>query len=183
MRLSIVCAAGFFVAVLMAQAALAGVPEPEGLWTGAMQSETPSTLAGARIVDAEQAKDLAAAGALLLDVSAETPPPPSPPKLWSPIHRSIPGAHWWPGAGRGDADAAFAAKFSARLAALSGGDQARPLVFFCHPRCWGSWNAAKRALGLGYREVHWYPGGIEGWEEKYPAAALTPDPDWTTPSR
>jgi hypothetical protein len=28
-----------------------------------------------------------------------------------------------------------------------------------------SWNAAKRALALGYRSVHWYPDGTDGWGE------------------
>jgi rhodanese-related sulfurtransferase len=26
-----------------------------------------------------------------------------------------------------------------------------------------SWNAAKRALSLGYSNVAWYPEGTEGW--------------------
>jgi PQQ-dependent catabolism-associated CXXCW motif protein len=29
---------------------------------------------------------------------------------------------------------------------------------------WMSWNAAKRALMMGYRNVAWYPEGTEGWE-------------------
>ena len=27
-----------------------------------------------------------------------------------------------------------------------------------------SWNAAKRALALGYKNVAWYPDGTDGWE-------------------
>jgi len=26
-----------------------------------------------------------------------------------------------------------------------------------------SWNAAKRALSLGYSQVYWFAGGIEDW--------------------
>jgi rhodanese-related sulfurtransferase len=26
-----------------------------------------------------------------------------------------------------------------------------------------SWNAAKRALGMGYENVTWFPGGADGW--------------------
>jgi rhodanese-related sulfurtransferase len=27
-----------------------------------------------------------------------------------------------------------------------------------------SWNAAKRAINeLGYRQVYWYPEGVQGW--------------------
>jgi hypothetical protein len=35
----------------------------------------------------------------------------------------------------------------------------QPLVFFCAcVECWESYNAALRALRLGYREVYWYRG-------------------------
>ncbi len=27
-----------------------------------------------------------------------------------------------------------------------------------------SWNAAKRAAAFGYRAVHWYPDGADGWQ-------------------
>jgi PQQ-dependent catabolism-associated CXXCW motif protein len=39
----------------------------------------------------------------------------------------------------------------------------RPLVFYCQVDCWMSWNAAKRAIALGYARVHWYPDGTDGW--------------------
>ena len=26
-----------------------------------------------------------------------------------------------------------------------------------------SWNAAKRAIGYGYTDVTWFPGGTDGW--------------------
>ena len=26
-----------------------------------------------------------------------------------------------------------------------------------------SWNAAKRAVALGYSAVNWYPEGVDGW--------------------
>jgi rhodanese-related sulfurtransferase len=29
-----------------------------------------------------------------------------------------------------------------------------------------SWNAAKRALALGYRKVLWYPEGTDGWSRR-----------------
>ena len=60
--------------------------------------------------------------------------------------------------------------FAQELARLTGGDRARPLVFYCEPQCWMSWNAARRAVReLGYTAVHWYPGGAEAWR----AAGMT----------
>lgn len=40
-----------------------------------------------------------------------------------------------------------------------------PLVFYCGgPQCWMSYNAALRAIKLGYRNVLWYRGGMEAWQ-------------------
>jgi len=38
-----------------------------------------------------------------------------------------------------------------------------------------SWNAAKRALAYGYRNVAWFPDGSDGWQEAgLPLAEATP---------
>jgi rhodanese-related sulfurtransferase len=38
------------------------------------------------------------------------------------------------------------------------------MVFFCaNARCWLSYNAALRAVRLGYSGVRWYRGGIDAW--------------------
>lgn len=177
----------FFAAFCVATAACAEVAEPPGLWSGPMQGETPKTLAGAQIVDAAQIKALQQAGALLIDASAEPPAraqpselaEPSagaePSKFWAPIHRSIPGAVWLPGAGRGDADAAFAQKFAAHVAQLYGANPERAIAVFCHPSCWGSWNAGKRLIQAGYRHVYWFPGGIEAYQEKFGVEPIAAD--------
>jgi PQQ-dependent catabolism-associated CXXCW motif protein len=50
------------------------------------------------------------------------------------------------------------------LAGLTKGNLDMPLVFFCAgARCWESYNAALRAMKLGYTKVYWYRGGIESW--------------------
>lgn len=44
------------------------------------------------------------------------------------------------------------------------GDPSRPLVFYCAGNhCWMSYNAALRAIKLGYRNVIWYRGGLDAW--------------------
>ena len=43
------------------------------------------------------------------------------------------------------------------------GDRAAALVFFCKADCWMSWNAARRAVALGYGRVGWFPGGTDAW--------------------
>ncbi len=85
--------------------------------------------------------------------------------LGGEVHDSLPGAFWLPGAGRGESyDDAVQRQLGQTLAAATRGDRGRALVFFCQgPKCWLSYNAALRAVALGYREVCWYRGGIEAW--------------------
>jgi PQQ-dependent catabolism-associated CXXCW motif protein len=49
------------------------------------------------------------------------------------------------------------------LERITGGDRAKLLVIYCLRDCWMSWNAAKRAMALGYANVAWYPDGNDGW--------------------
>ncbi|MCB1568159.1 MAG: hypothetical protein KDI69_04995, partial [Xanthomonadales bacterium] len=52
------------------------------------------------------------------------------------------------------------------------GNTGRPMVFYCQgPHCWMSYNAALRAIHLGYRQVYWYRGGVEAWQSIQQMAA------------
>ncbi len=116
--------------------------------------------------------------AVIVDVSnaPRRPDNLAPGAPWMPTpHPGIPGALWIPGAGLGVVPAAIDDSFRAYLAKSTGGDLSRPLVIYCHQRCWLSWNAAKRAIGYGYRNVAWFPQGIEGWRARgFSTAELTP---------
>ncbi|HEY0291389.1 MAG TPA: rhodanese-like domain-containing protein [Hansschlegelia sp.] len=174
------------VAAAFAFAAQAGgpgsAPEPDGLWRGALAGYTPSTLKGATVVDAAAVARLVDKGdALLLDVGPADRKPETLPEtaLWRPQHRSIPGAVWLPGAGPGDLPPEQEAALKARIMALADGDLGRPVVTFCKPDCWGSWNLGKRLLGWGFTSVQWFPGGINGWlEADRPSTVVRADPDW-----
>ena len=151
-----------------------------------MHGYTPNTVTGATVVDTPAvAKLLADVHPLLLDVAEPDKKPASlsPTALWMPAHRSIPGADWLPSAGSGRDDRAFAEAFKARVSDLTGGDRAKPIVAFCHPECWGSWNAAKRLVGLGYTKVYWYPDGMEGWQAEHDTTIVKADPKWSMPAR
>lgn len=158
----------------------AKIAEPPTIWTGPMQSETPATLSGAQVIDAEAVGRLKDQGAILLDVAAPTPKPEklSQNAPWMPVHMSIPGAIWLASAGAGNLSPELQDRFGARIAALSGGDRNKPVVVFCHLKCWGSWNAGKRLVQLGYRKVFWFPGGVEAWQEKFAAAPVEEDAPW-----
>ncbi len=164
----------------------AEMQEPADSWTGPMHGETPATLAGAKVVDAEAVARLKDSDkAVLLDV-AETPKKPekiSSDAPWLPIHLTIPGAVWLANAGLGETDPEFQRRFGERVAALTGGDKKKPLVVFCHPKCWGSWNAAKRLVTLGYGQVFWFPEGVEGWQEKFSTTPTKEDATWNEMNR
>lgn len=54
----------------------------------------------------------------------------------------------------------------AKLAKLVPGADA-PVLFYCNgERCLRSTNAAKLALGWGYRKVYWFRGGWKEWSDK-----------------
>jgi len=78
---------------------------------------------------------------------------------------SIQGTHWLPEVGRGFLEPEHQAYLERNLARLSNNDKTHPLLFFCTADCWQSWNAAKRAIALGYKSVYWYPTGTDAWEE------------------
>ncbi len=109
---------------------------------------------------------LAGDNTLLLDVSNRPSKPDNTPEgqTWTaPLHRGIPGARWIPNVGTGTVAANVDSFFRERLAALSGNDFERPIVIYCHEKCWLGWNAARRAISYGYHNVSWFPEGIEGW--------------------
>lgn len=156
------------LALTSAYAQTRSVPEPSGLWHGPLHSATPATLQGATVVNGPRLKEIVAKDRpVMIDVSQLDRRPPSmrPDTPWSPIHRSLPEASWLPGAGFGTDDPEFAATFAAEAEKLTGGDKDKPIVTFCHPNRWGSWNVGKRLVQLGYKNVYWFPGGAEGWAE------------------
>ena len=179
-----------FLAVVLTLAAFAEngafaqVREPEGLWSGPMRGETPRTLQGAVVIDLAGLEGLLPRDPVLLDIGPADKKPEgfSGERLWLPTHRSIPKAVWLPGAGSATLGAAREEAFLRRIEDLTQGDRARPIVVFCQPLCWGSWNVGKRLVAQGYTSVHWFPGGVDGWQEKHETVTVDMDKDWPAAS-
>jgi PQQ-dependent catabolism-associated CXXCW motif protein len=169
-----------FLAALANAGPGADVPEPPGLWIGAMHGQTPNVLSGAVVVDLAGVAALLAEKPLLLDVGPAARKPENFPndRPWLPIHRSIPNAVWMPGAGSAPLDAGREQLFYRRIEELTYGDKAKPIVVFCRPQCWGGWNAGKRLVSKGYTGVRWFPAGTDGWQEQRDTAAVEPDTEW-----
>lgn len=144
------------------------VPEPDGYRGEPYRAPVPATLNGATVVALADLDQLQAAGAVLIDAMPQLVRPANLPAdtIWqAKPHKTIPGAVWLPGTGYESLAAQDEAAFAAALAALSNGDRAHPLVFFCKADCWMSWNAAKRAVAGGYTAVSWFPRGVDDWTD------------------
>lgn len=83
-------------------------------------------------------------------------------------HYTIPGAIHLPGAGNfgnGHFSGGLHDKFQAVLSGLVRRNPDRPIVFFCaSSQCWESYNAALRAMKMGFQNVFWYRGGLLSWK-------------------
>ena len=143
-------------------------PEPEGYWTGAMSGPVPETLKGGKVIHLEELLTLLKHGTVAtVDVSNKPKRPEDLAKdaLWLPLPQQvIPGSLWIPGAGLGTVERAVETVYRKRLSTATASNPTFPIVIYCHERCWLSWNAAKRAVSYGYRNVYWFPDGIEAWK-------------------
>jgi PQQ-dependent catabolism-associated CXXCW motif protein len=163
--------AGVILAALILAApahAQQSVAEPDEYRTENYRAPVPATLAGARILSTTEAETIWRAGSgVFIDVLPRPPKPKSLPEgtVWrdKPRH-NIPGSIWLPDTGYGKLSAATEAYLKRGVERGSGGNRAALLVIYCQEDCWMSWNAAKRILSFGYRNVAWYPEGTEGWE-------------------
>lgn len=118
-------------------------------------SPTPFTIpAGERLTTAEVQR-----------MTGDAPPPLLVDVLGNPHLQTLPGALYLPAGGMAGAFTdAVQSQFSQQLAAATGGDLTRPIVFFCQgASCWESYNAALRAQAAGYRRIYWYRGGLAAW--------------------
>ena len=182
----------------------ADVPEPAGYRTERYDAPVPEGLAGATTVAGPEVRALLEGGAVVVDVLPELRAPAALPEgqAWlAPAHLGIDGALWLPDVGYGALAPVTERYLLDHLEDATGGDRSHPVVFYCRIDCWMSWNAARRALGAGYTNVHWYRDGLDDWAlEGLPTVALepapgprlpgdeearesSPDTDTTTPSR
>jgi PQQ-dependent catabolism-associated CXXCW motif protein len=118
---------------------------------------TPREIPGAQVVSTGQ----------LLAMLTSADPPVIVDVLSGEGHLTLAGAKWLPGAGHGSNFLdPVQAILTQLLVQLTGGDKARPVVFFCaNSECWLSYNAALRATVAGYSKIYWYRGGVDAWVE------------------
>ena len=155
------------LSILMAGSAAAQtVPEPEGFRSEPYRAPVPATLQGAQVIDAAQAVALHGQSVPFIDAMPRQKRPEGLPigTIWNAApHLTIPGAIWLYDTGYDRISAVEEARLADGLTQATHGDKSAPVVIFCKADCWMSWNAAKRAVALGYTGVNWFPEGSDGW--------------------
>jgi PQQ-dependent catabolism-associated CXXCW motif protein len=177
MRLDL--AAAFGAAILIGGADVP--PEPAGFRMDDYRSTVPATLQGAAVLSTDAARShWERRDAVFIDVLPQAPRPAGLPAatIWRDKPRDdVPGSVWLPDTGYGALAPVMERYFEHGLEHASGGDRSRMLVFYCLAHCWMSWNAAKRAIAIGYTHVAWYPDGTDGWSADHlPLEPRTPLP-------
>jgi len=131
-----------------------GIRPTSQLHAGAMHGPTPTSIPGARAVTTADLFQFAMRGKqpyLIFDVLG------GPQTLPNAIP-AVDAAH------PGNFKDQIQQDFGQFLQRVTGGRQDAAMIFYCaSTHCWMSYNAALRAVNLGYRNVMWYRGGIEAW--------------------
>ncbi len=123
----------------------------------ARADDTPPTLAGAKLVTAEDVAKAAAGGAMVLDarVAAE----------YADGH--IKGAVSVPYREKSDKAVTFDASVDEFNLSKLPADKAAPVVVYCNgPECWKSYKASILAIKAGHSNILWYREGYPNWKSK-----------------
>lgn len=132
-----------------------GVRAPNELHAGAMHGPTPAEIPGGQLITTLGLHALLGRGdvrPLVFDVLG--------------AGEMLPGAlPAVAAAAAGQFSDPLQQQFGQYLSQATQGNRDTPLVFYCQGlQCWMSYNAAMRAIRLGYRNVLWYRGGLEAWK-------------------
>jgi rhodanese-related sulfurtransferase len=132
-----------------------GVAPTSQLKTGGMHGPTPTTIPGGMVITT---------GALVSLMSNQQVKPILLDVLGGP--EIIPGAlAASPAAQPGNFNDETQRGFGQFLQQQTQGNMETPIVLYClSNQCWMSYNAALRAINMGYKNVLWYRGGIEAWK-------------------
>lgn len=136
----------------------AGVPATSQLHNGPMHAPTPNKIPGGQVISTKGLLPLiqgtSGVPVLVLDVLGN--PQMQLPNAAPAVFASQPG----------DFNDTVQQQFGQMLMQLTRGNKQIPIVTYCQgPQCWMSYNAALRAIALGYRNVLWYRGGLEAWQQ------------------
>lgn len=133
-----------------------GVAPISQLYGGAMHGPTPTTIPGGLVISTEAlwtTLQQNQGGIAIFDVLGG--------------QEILPGAYAAvPASAPGHFNDQTQQELGQFLMQVTGGNNQVPVLFYCQsPQCWMSYNAALRAINMGYTQVLWYRGGIEAWKQ------------------
>ena len=132
-----------------------GVPASRQLHDGAPHGPTPNQIPGGQVITTKGLLPLLQQQGVPVHVFDVLGGPEALPNAIPAAWASAPGSF----------DDSTQQRLTQMLRQVTRGKIDAPLVFYCQsPECWMSYNAALRAIRLGYRNVLWYRGGIEAWK-------------------
>jgi rhodanese-related sulfurtransferase len=123
----------------------------------ALAQHTPETLAGVRVVNAEEVRKLQGSGVPVIDTRVAN----------EFAEEHVKGAKSVPYKEKSAKAADFDAKLDTFDLAKLPADHDAPLVFYCNAgECWKSYKASVVAARAGYTRIHWFRGGMPEWKSK-----------------
>ena len=132
-----------------------GIPPTTQLHSGAMHGPTPTKIPGGLVITTE---------ALFISLQKN----PQSLMIFDVLNGQefIPGATAAaPASAPGNFNDQTQNQFGQFLHQTTRGNKNQALVFYCQStQCWMSYNAALRAINMGYTQVLWYRGGLEAWK-------------------
>lgn len=136
-----------------------GIPPKATLHSGPMHGPTPAGIPGGRLVTTREIYDL------VRRTQGDRGSAPRSFDILGGAER-LPGALLAVPAGQpGSFEDATQREFGQFLQGVTQGRKDLPMIFYCASnQCWLSYNAALRAIKLGYANVLWYRGGLEAWK-------------------
>lgn len=132
-----------------------GIAPTAQLHSGAMHSPTPTSIPGGQVITTKGVLELMQGRQVpffLFDVLG--------------AQQIIPGAlAAVPAHQAGSFNDQTQQEFGGFLQQTTQGRKDPALIFYCaSTQCWMSYNAALRAINMGYTNVLWYRGGIDAWQ-------------------
>ncbi len=119
--------------------------------------DTPATLKGATVVDADEAASLMKSGAVIVDARI----------LTEFFDAHIKGALSIPYAEKSARTLTFDSSADSFNLAKLPKDKSAPVIFYCNgPACWKSYKASVMAIKAGYKHVYWFRDGFPAWKAK-----------------
>lgn len=137
-----------------------GVAPKSTLHEGPMHAPTPSSIPGGRLVTTREIVEMVRRTRGDRNIA---------PRSFDILggNERLPGALYAAPAGQaGSFDDNNQREFGQFLQGVMQGRKDLPMIFYCaSSQCWLSYNAALRAINLGYTNVLWYRGGLEAWKQ------------------